>query len=221
MSSWPTTAATPAQGCGPRSTTLERYDGRVDPVVAERLRRAATHEVGHLEHLLTRTPTTPCERFDVPAVVDEIAESARTLGACVDVEASGARVWGRGRSRDLAAVLKQLLCNAATHAPGSTVSVRVTTGAEVVTVTCSDDGPGLDPGLGSRVFERGVRAATSPGSGLGLYAARQLMREQDGDLALGDEGLGACFVMTLPVSAAAPAPAPAPAALVPAGATPR
>ena len=182
--------------------TLERYDGQVDPATADRLRRAASNEVGHLEHLLTRSSTSPRVCFDVVAVIQQVAESARILGAPVEAETPATPVWGLGRALDLAAVLKQVLCNAAIHAPGSDVHVVVSTGAGAVKITCVDNGPGLCAGLETHVFEHGVRGETSPGSGLGLYAARQLMREQHGDLVVGEDGPGACFVLTLPASVA-------------------
>jgi signal transduction histidine kinase len=68
---------------------------------------------------------------------------------------------------------------------------------QTVTVTCADDGPGLRPEEAARAFERGFRGCTSPGSGLGLHGARELMREQGGELALTPSPRGATFALTL------------------------
>ncbi len=177
---------------------MERYDGRIDAGTTERLRWAASQEIGHLEHLLFRTPTQPCEPFDVSRVVRDVARAARTMGE--PVTAGGEHVHGLGRTEDLTAVLKGLLVNARTHAPGSQVHLRVLAAEGLITITCSDDGPGLrgtDPG---RVFERGYRGPSSRGSGLGLYAARELMREQGGELELGPSRRGATFLLTLPAA---------------------
>jgi signal transduction histidine kinase len=68
-----------------------------------------------------------------------------------------------------------------------------------------DDGPGLDPGLGERAFDPGVRGPgeTSPGAGLGLPLARRLARSCGGDVLLG-EGPGGSFVLELPAVRAVP-----------------
>ena len=187
---------------------LERYDGRVDPSITERLRVAALQEIGHIEHLLTRSSTQPSHTFEVTEVVRAVGDAARALGAQVAVH--GAAVEGTGRAEDLAAVLKNLLVNAQTHAPDSRVDIEVTADDETVTITCSDDGPGLSNADTARLFERGYRAATSPGSGLGLYAARELMRERGGDLRLGLARQGATFLVTLPVARPARTPATVP-----------
>jgi signal transduction histidine kinase len=182
---------------------LEKSDGKVDPRVTERLRLSAIQEIGHIEHLLTRSSNQPCRAFDVTEVVHAVGDAARSLGA--DVTVHGTDVRGHGRAADLAAALKNILVNAQTHAPGSRVDIWVTTtDNDIVTIACSDDGPGFDSDDTAHVFERGYRRNNSPGSGLGLYAARELVREQGGDLRLGPAHSGATFLITLPaVSASA------------------
>jgi signal transduction histidine kinase len=177
---------------------LQRYGGEVEPEATESLRLAAVREIGHLEHLLLRPTTLPCERFEVSDVVRQVGDTARILGARVAVTA--AQATGVGRPGDLAGVLRQLLANVQVHAAGSNVHIGVTSGESAVTITWSDDGPGLRDADADRVFERGYRGQASPGSGLGLYAARELMRNQGGDLVLGEPRPGATFLITLPVA---------------------
>jgi len=195
---------------------LDRYDGQVDPAIVDRLRVAALQEVGHIEHLVTRSTEQPCEWFDVREVVTSMCGAARSLGASVSVHARPAHAFGR--PADLAAALKNLLVNAQTHAPGSHVDVVVSSDADTVTIRCSDDGPGLGGADRTRLFDRGYRASSKPGSGLGLHAARKLMHDQDGDLRVGASGHGATFVMTLkaasPVPGAVGSARPAPAARI-------
>jgi signal transduction histidine kinase len=188
---------------------LERHDARIDPATRERLRLAAVQELGHIEHLLTRSDDEPSAPFDVSEVVRRVAEVAWALGARVSVQ--GLPVAAVGRASDVAAVLKNLLVNAQAHAPGSQVRLRVDSDDDNVTVSCSDDGPGLLEDEAARAFERGFRGPTSSGSGLGLHGARQLMLDQGGDLALAPSATGATFVLTLPRARAATRPVLVPA----------
>ncbi|MET0838924.1 MAG: HAMP domain-containing sensor histidine kinase [Marmoricola sp.] len=175
---------------------LERYDGQVDPATREKLRLAAVQELGHIEHLLTRSPAEPLAAFDVREVLNCVAEAARAIGAEIAVE--GAQVRAVGRAGDLVAALKNLLVNAQTHAAGSAVLLSVVADGDTVTVTCADRGPGLSAIDAIRAFDRGYRGPRSEGSGLGLFAARELMRDQGGELALAPSDTGAIFVLTLP-----------------------
>jgi signal transduction histidine kinase len=79
--------------------------------------------------------------------------------------------------------------------------VADTTATDVLVHVC-DDGPGIDPELRDKVFDRFVRgdAARGPGgSGLGLAIAREQARAQGGDVIAGDgPGRGARFTLRLP-----------------------
>ena len=175
---------------------LERYEDRVDPATHDKLRLAAIQELGHIEHLLTRSPAEPSAPFEVSDVLRHVAEGSQAVGARVVVQ--GLPVHAVGRPGDLVAVLKNLLVNVQAHAAGSLVRLTVTADTGGVRITCADDGPGVRPQDAGRVFERGFRGHGSQGSGLGLYAARQLMEEQGGELVLVPSTRGATFVLTLP-----------------------
>jgi signal transduction histidine kinase len=91
-----------------------------------------------------------------------------------------------------------LIDNARRHAREGVV-LEVSGDNAHVRVAVRDDGPGLDPELGERVFEPGVRGEhESPdGAGLGLPLARRLARSCGGDVLTGP-GPGGCFVLELP-----------------------
>jgi signal transduction histidine kinase len=94
--------------------------------------------------------------------------------------------------------LAPLVDNARRHAR-TAVRLELDTGPGCVWIAVRDDGPGVDPAVGERVFEPGVRGAgeTGDGVGLGLPLARRLARSCGGDVRIGD-GPGGCFVLELP-----------------------
>jgi signal transduction histidine kinase len=93
--------------------------------------------------------------------------------------------------------LMPLVENARRHAR-TRVWLELSSAGGRVVLTVHDDGPGVDPALGERVFEPGVRGDDSgEGAGLGLALARRLARSCGGDVRIGD-GPGGCFVLELP-----------------------
>jgi signal transduction histidine kinase/CheY-like chemotaxis protein len=77
-----------------------------------------------------------------------------------------------------------------------------------VSVTVTDNGPGVSAEILERLFRPFATTKGRRGTGLGLYISRQLVREAGGDLDLVRHGeRGARFVVVLP-AAAAPAAVP-------------
>jgi signal transduction histidine kinase len=104
---------------------------------------------------------------------------------------------------DLHRLTLNLIENATRHTPPGT-HIRAATGIEdgVAVLTVEDDGPGIPPELGGRVFERFVRGAgpAPRGSGLGLAIVRAVAGSHGGSVALErpDAGTGARFVIRIP-----------------------
>lgn len=152
--------------------------------------------------LLARVGSTRADRveLDLLDVVRGAAEASGAVAARADVRLT---VTGSGRAHaDPAAalrVVRNLLDNAVRHAAGH-VAVTVEDGA----VTVDDDGAGIPAPDRERVFERFVRLddareREAGGSGLGLAIAREVARENGGDVELGDAALGgARAVLRLP-----------------------
>lgn len=144
--------------------------------------------------LLARVGSRPLRVRDLDllrvatAVADEVCSTEESsAGPAVDVTGAGhVRADGPAVER----VVRNLIANAVRHAR-TEVSVVVGPGAVVV----EDDGDGIAPEQRERVFERFVRLdeareRDAGGSGLGLAIARELAREQGGDVTLDDAGLG-------------------------------
>lgn len=153
--------------------------------------------------LLARVGSRPLS----PTALDlrEIADGVARDHPRVTVAGGGV---GWGDAAATARVLRNLVANAERHARTAVV-VRVAPGV----VEVSDDGAGIPAVDRERVFERFVRLdearqRDAGGSGLGLAIARELAREQGGEVTLGQaDGGGLRARVVLPVVAAAPTPA--------------
>jgi len=121
-----------------------------------------------------------------------------------------------GDEAKLRQLLANLMSNALNHTPvGSPLEVAVgarrTDGMAVLEVR--DHGPGVDPGLAKKVFERFFRADPSRvrgsggGNGLGLAIAAAIVAGHGGRIGVAQTpGGGATFVVELPTANSQPAP---------------
>jgi signal transduction histidine kinase len=90
--------------------------------------------------------------------------------------------------------LSNLFDNAMRHA-ASLVEITVRQEGGRLLIEVKDDGPGLPTGAESQAFDRFVTLDGRGGSGLGLSIARELTRQQSGDLTYA----GKAFVIDLPL----------------------
>ncbi len=91
--------------------------------------------------------------------------------------------------------LGNLLRNAARHAPGANVVVRISREDEHAIFDIEDAGSGVAPADREALFDRFVRTGPArkrdrTGLGLGLPIAREIARRHGGDCTLGDSALG-------------------------------
>lgn len=145
---------------------------------------------------------TDRKRFPIEPVIArlhrrfrKIAESHEVgiLHTETDLEASG-------DPRATEQVLSNLLHNAIKLSPpGGRVVVSASSGEAKVTVTVTDDGPGLDAESAQRIFEPFFRLdREAPGSGLGLAVAKKLAELQGGRIVVESEpGKGSRFSLEL------------------------
>jgi signal transduction histidine kinase len=105
-------------------------------------------------------------------------------------------------------VLANLVGNAVRHTPaGGTVVVRGSVAGQPLgarlEIRVIDSGQGIDPDVLPHVFDRFVKGAGSPGSGLGLSIARYLVAAHGGTLEVEATGsAGTTFLATLPLEGA-------------------
>ncbi len=178
--------------------TLETYGGRLDSGTSQRLRCAAMAEIGHLERLIDGTVVGERVDFEVISVLEAVVTTRRAVGLEVHLGRTDGHV--SGSISGLATALTNLLVNAEVHAPGSAVWIHTVPEKERVRILVKDEGPGMPAELAASVFDRGARGPGSGGSGLGLHTAREVMREQGGDLELVGHLDGCLFLLTLPTA---------------------
>jgi two-component system osmolarity sensor histidine kinase EnvZ len=127
----------------------------------------------------------PPERLDPNTLVRQAAARLERAGTAAALDLAPLPVWSLGRGA-LARVLDNLLENARRHgAPPITLRTRNLDGAGL-RIAVLDRGPGLPPEELARLFQpftRGLQAHAR-GTGLGLFTARRLVREQGGELSL-------------------------------------
>ena len=151
--------------------------------------RAIRLQLRHLEPQL-RYQRTRREIVDVLAAIQPVADYHRgrleSAGVAVEVAGSGfdARL-NRGR---LQQALDNLLINSEfwlDHARTEDPRIEIMVKSPLVTVR--DNGPGVDPGLETAIFEPFVSGRTGDqGRGLGLFIARQVLSDDDAAIYLGE-----------------------------------
>ncbi|MGH7705383.1 MAG: sensor histidine kinase [Candidatus Dormibacteria bacterium] len=123
-----------------------------------------------------------------------------------------------GDEARLRQVAGNLIRNATVHTPAQTaIEISVEQEADAAVLKVADHGPGVDPEVATRIFERFVRADRSRGrehggSGLGLAIVSAIVAAHRGVLRLDPTpGGGATFSVRLPLAGAEGAVKPAPA----------
>ena len=108
-------------------------------------------------------------------------------------------------------VLLNLVDNAIKYSPkGTPVVIKAWAAGKSLTLSVTDQGPGIAPGEEERIFEklaRGEAAASRPGAGLGLAICKGIVTAHGGRIqAVNHPQGGAQFLVTLPLGTAPPMP---------------
>jgi two-component system OmpR family sensor kinase len=158
----------------------------------------------------------PLERepLDLAAVVSDAVDSARAVEPDRTIELTvGGPVEIVGDAGRLRQVVDNLLDNARVHAPDAPVHVRIAIEDEDAVVEVADEGPGIEPDVASRIFERFTRGDPSRsrgtgGAGLGLSIVAAIVEAHGGHVTASSDGdRGTRVVVRLPVNGPAGEPA--------------
>lgn len=169
-----------AEGDEPGDRAVVREEATIALAQVERLTDV-------VQRLLTnsRDPRTgSAVSFDLDEVVKQQIEewkpAYRSAGRAI-VRSGKTGLRAVGTPGAVAQVLATLIENSLMHGEG-TVALRTRVTGNQVVVEVTDEGPGVDEALGSRVFERTVSGHNS--TGLGLAVARDLAEADGGRLEL-------------------------------------
>ncbi|PZQ18992.1 MAG: two-component sensor histidine kinase [Ancylobacter novellus] len=145
---------------------------------------------------------------DVAKMVCEIADELVEIRLPARV-ARAAPALASVRPLAMKRALRNLMVNAATHGQSATIAVEAT--RDRVTIAIEDEGPGIPPDLLDRAFEPffrvdPARKAATPGAGLGLAIAKEIVARNGGSLTIANRPSGGLVqVVTLPLAQAAAA----------------
>ncbi|MBN1395258.1 MAG: HAMP domain-containing histidine kinase [Pirellulales bacterium] len=197
--------------------TLDRR--RVDEQVQADFHRAMLEDIERLDRLINQM--LDAGRLDAERSREEIEEIdlAGLLGDCAAAVAMNYRAPSdtvrldmekcvvRANRMDLDVVFRNLIDNAVKYAgdPPRVEVVLLSNNNGKALVRITDNGPGIPKHLRRKIFGRFVRLGVElerekPGTGLGLYIARNLLRRLGGSIRVRDpeEGPGTVFEVLLP-----------------------
>jgi signal transduction histidine kinase len=199
--------------------TLSRH--QVSQQLQTDFHRFMLEDLERLDHLINQMLDAGRLEAERPREEDENVELADLLRDCATAVCTNYRVPPEsvrldlqpgvvvGRRIDLDIIFRNLIDNAVKYAatpPRVEVSLRPAPGGNGrLSVRIADNGPGIPQHLRRKIFGRFVRLGLElerkkPGTGLGLYIARTLVRRHRGQIRIHDpeRGPGTVFEVQLP-----------------------
>lgn len=184
----------------------------------EQWRESVAEAIEHLDRLLLLLNTTldlaeaeagalHLERrpVNLSAVIAQLADlyqpamAERQHKIALDLDE---QVYVEADSSLLNRVLSNLLENELTHLPSARqIDIHLRSHEGAAKLVIEDDGPGFEPEIMSRAFERFVKGKNSPGHGVGLAFVEAVVEAHGGTVSLARSRRGGAMIaITLPVS---------------------
>jgi two-component system, OmpR family, sensor kinase len=136
-------------------------------------------------------------------LVEEFGPAAEQHGSPIGLDAADG-VIARGDPDRIGQIMRILIDNALRHTPrGTPIQLSVARENGSAVIAASDRGPGIDPEVETRLFERFYTADSARGTGLGLAIARELALRMNGSLTVSSGPEGTEFRLVLPIAAEA------------------
>ncbi len=153
-----------------------------------------------------------CDNVNLLELLNEAVRDLRATAEVKEVEISAelpSKLPTLHADRDkIAVVVNNLLGNALKYTPsGGAVVVGCTLAGDRVKISFKDTGIGIDEEHHEKIFEQMYRVDCEEvrqevGSGVGLYTAREIIRQHGGDIrVISTKGHGSEFVVDVPIKA--------------------
>ena len=188
----------------PRPLTPQEHDDAIAMIRkgARRLERLVFNllEVARIEN----RPVPSAGPIDLSEACESaIAEVRETWPSrSISVSLGSGAVRAVGNQLSVEQILTNLIANALKYSERGPVDIRVEEAPDSLTISVTDQGPGIPSSEHERIFERFHRVDhhhVQAGTGLGLYISRQLAVAMGGSLTVTSEpGRGSTFKLTLP-----------------------
>ena len=147
----------------------------------------------------------------VREVLEEIQPLAHRRGVMIELSHANQAIYATFDRKRLAQAFSNLVSNAIKFSPQQgLVQITVRQIGQQARLEVRDQGPGIPEAFRERIFQKFAQANASSsrpqeGTGLGLAITRELMHAMGGEVNFeSEEGLGACFWLSLPVAARQP-----------------
>jgi two-component system, OmpR family, sensor histidine kinase KdpD len=183
------------------TTIIDEETDRLSLLVTEAVRMSRI-DAGKVR--IERAPIAARELLE--GVLEHFASRVEGRAVRIEVEEGIPPLWADQELVSLA--LRQLVDNALKYSPPAS-PLEVTAGVqdERVAIHVRDHGPGIPERERDRIFDKFYRRPVAknqvPGTGLGLYIAREIIRAHGGDVWVeGTPGGGADFSVAVPVQEA-------------------
>lgn len=134
------------------------------------------------------------------AIVDEKTLISKQIPITLKIEGSLGPVYSEIPSADLKATLSNLIDNSLQAYRGlGEVEVRLDADDFSISLSVVDSGRGIPESVLQSVFEKGFTFGKSGGTGLGLYYAKKLVEESQGNIDIASvDGQGTVITMLIP-----------------------
>ena len=138
--------------------------------------------------------------------ISKLTAQYRVANDCISLDSPKCDLWSS--KVDIEILIRNLIDNALKYCgdpPKVHVLVQLDSKSNSVTISVSDNGPGIPKHLRKKIFRRFYRAGdelerTKPGTGLGLFLVRSIVRRLKGSIRVADlpKNEGSRFELILP-----------------------